>query len=210
MSSSVHVALFLSAASLAGDPARTVEGVARDAKGRALLEADDGELWTVRGVDAWPAGLSGQRVAVRGVPGVAQVLPAARRDADGGWSQGVAPGGAPDRVLGDAAWTRLPPLAGPWSVVVRSGDDAWRVGRDGAGMAFTGPGGVGGVVEPLGAARLFAAVGRAQAAAGATARTAETLEIQTAGAAGEAGALLPPGAAADAVRAALLGLGDLR
>jgi hypothetical protein len=201
---------WFAASAMAGTPPSdtTVTGVAHDAKGRALLEAEGGAVWTVLGLEAWPDGVSGQRVTVQGRAGEAQVLPEATQDASGAWSQGVAAGSAPDRVLRDAAWTRLPPEAGPWTVVVRSGDATWTARRTEGGMDFIGPEGVAGVIKAPGAERLFAAVGQAQAAPMAPAPAPDSLRMHTTGTAGQGGALLAPGPAADAVRAALVALGD--
>lgn len=181
-------ALFFAAAAT-GSPGPAVEppdlrvvGIAQDAKGRALLAAEDGAIWTVLAFDAWPDGISGQRVAVVGVPGSARTMPVATQGPDGAWSQGVAAGSGPDRTLHGARWTRLPPAAGAWSVEVQRGDQRWAVSGEGE----TTTGGV-----P--AAGLFAAVGVAQAA---TADRAEgdgpALVLRTAGAAGEGGARLRP------------------
>jgi hypothetical protein len=44
----------------------TVVGAARDAKGGAVVVADDGRVLYVDGLDSWPAAIGGQRVAVTG------------------------------------------------------------------------------------------------------------------------------------------------
>ncbi len=44
----------------------TVVGAARDAKGGAVVFADDGRVLYVDGLDSWPAAIRGQRVAVTG------------------------------------------------------------------------------------------------------------------------------------------------
>ncbi len=42
----------------------TVVGAARDAKGGAVVVADDGRVLYVEGLESWPAAIGGQRVAV--------------------------------------------------------------------------------------------------------------------------------------------------
>lgn len=173
----------------------TVDGTARDAKGRAMLVADTGEVWTVLGLDAWPAGVSGQQVAVTGVPGSALVLPEATQGPDGAWSQGVAPGSRADKVLEQWNWVRRPP-AGAWTVRVTDGDTAAVVLKPVEGVPD----------EPV--AALWEAIGHAQADhdGWARQRSAHTLELVLGGTAGDAGMLLAPGPRADVVRIAIGGL----
>lgn len=63
-------------------------GVARDAKGGAVLVVDEGPLYLV-GLESWPAGVSGKRVAVGGTLARTQHLPEATKNAKGEWSQGA-------------------------------------------------------------------------------------------------------------------------
>jgi hypothetical protein len=50
----------------AAEPKVTLRGVARDAKGGAVVVTDRGPVY-VAGLDAWPAALAGRRVEVTGV-----------------------------------------------------------------------------------------------------------------------------------------------
>ena len=173
----------------------TVAGTAQDAKGRAVLVADTGAVWTVRGLDAWPDGISGQPVSVTGIPGAGVVLPEATQGPDGAWSQGVAPGSAPDKVLDGWKWVRRPP-AGAWTVRVTDGDAAWVVLKPTEGMKS----------EAI--AALWEAIGHAQADRDewAAQKDSHTLELVLGGTAGEAGVLLSGGPRADVVRIAIVGL----
>lgn len=190
-----------------GPPPSTLEGVAHDAKGRALVEVAGGRMWTVLGLDAWPDGVSGQRVSVRGQAGDGTVLPEARQDVSGAWSQGVAPGTGPEPVIRDAVWTRLPPAGSPWTLEVQPSTGApWSLARDAEGVHLTRPDGtVVGLAEGADAS-IWAEVGRVQAAAPPAAAVA--LRLKTSGAAGTGGAATADGPRSAALVAALQAAAD--
>lgn len=74
-------------ASLVGQRAR-LSGVARDAKGGAVLVVDGAPLY-LEGLDSWPAGVGGKAVVAGGTVVEKQHLPEAKRDARGAISQGA-------------------------------------------------------------------------------------------------------------------------
>lgn len=85
-----------------------IQGTARDAKGGAVVVADDGRVLYVGGLDGWPDGISGTRVVVTGQVVRKHHLPVAGQGPDGGWSQGVAAGGSGELVIADAKWESEP------------------------------------------------------------------------------------------------------
>jgi hypothetical protein len=219
------VALGLPAIGMAAGPdlgsQDSIEGTARDGKGRALLETSSGAVWTVQGIEEWPDGVSGQPVVVTGSQTRAHVLPVATQGPDGGWSQGVAAGSGPDSVLQSTAWKRRPPVAGPWVVRITDGNgNRTTLTRSGGTYTWTyapvqpaesSSGTYSGGAPGDGAASLAAlkevwiAVGQAQAnrAAHADQRAMGTVEIVIEGAAGATGVLLGPGETANTVLAAV-------
>lgn len=80
-------------------------GVARNAKGGAILVTDDGRTPYLLGRSSWPEGVEGRRVVVRGTPGSDHILPEARVLEDGALTQGVMPGSGPQDFLRDTSWS---------------------------------------------------------------------------------------------------------
>ena len=128
------------AAPSAAAPAETgyqrLTGVARDAKGSAILEADDGRVLYLRGLDAWPGGVVGRKVVVGGTVGSSHILPEAEVLPDGAITQGVAPGSGPQLVVDGAEWSFAErPASGlapaPWEI--RYADGAGNLTRMGQG-----------------------------------------------------------------------------
>ena len=78
-------------------------GVARDAKGGAVLVSEDGGVLYIAGQSEWPDALHGLPVLVLGRAHREHHVPVAVRDASGAWSQGKT-SGAPDDVIHDAVW----------------------------------------------------------------------------------------------------------
>lgn len=72
---------------LAGKRVR-LAGVARDAKGGAVLLVEDTPVYLV-GLERWPAEVHGKRVAAGGTVALTQHLPEATKNAKGEWSQGA-------------------------------------------------------------------------------------------------------------------------
>lgn len=72
---------------LAGRRVR-LAGVARDAKGGAVLLVEDTPIYLV-GLERWPAEVHGKRVAAGGTVALTQHLPEAKKNAKGEWSQGA-------------------------------------------------------------------------------------------------------------------------
>lgn len=80
-----------------------LSGLARDAKGGAVLLVDGAPLY-LAGVEAWPAEVHGKAVAASGKLVEKQYLPEATRDASGAISQGAA---GKQYVLEAPAWKLL-------------------------------------------------------------------------------------------------------
>jgi len=97
----------------------TVDGIAQDAKGGAVVVAEDGRVLYLQGLDGWPEGVAGRKVRVTGHVTQTQHLPVATQDAEGAWSQGVAAGSGLQPVIHAPEWALLP-VSGleppPWSV----------------------------------------------------------------------------------------------
>ena len=98
----------------AGEQPR-LSGVARDAKGGAVVVGDDGEPVYVGGLAAWPPVLLSRRMALHGVVTREAYLPQATVEASGAMVQGAtvqaatAPGAkAMQRVLRAGRWELLP------------------------------------------------------------------------------------------------------
>ena len=83
--------------------ATLLTGVARDAKGGAVLVSADGGVLYIAGQSEWPDALHGLPVLVLGRAHREHHVPVAVRDASGAWSQGKT-SGAPDDVIHDAVW----------------------------------------------------------------------------------------------------------
>jgi hypothetical protein len=98
-----------------------VTGLAQDAKAGAVLSLDDGRVLYVSGLDAWPAGVAGLRVAAEGTLVVAARLPRATQGDDGAWSQGVAPDSAGESWLDGARWSLVGPDPAPWTITISDG-----------------------------------------------------------------------------------------
>lgn len=78
-----------------------IEGLARDAKGGAVVLGDDGSVVYVTRLPAWPSEVQGRRVIVAGRIASEQYIPAVRVDADGAISQGAA---GHQRVIHATRW----------------------------------------------------------------------------------------------------------
>jgi hypothetical protein len=103
----VRWGLLLLAMSCAGGArSATVVGAARDAKGGAVVVADDGRVLYVDGVDSWPAAISGRRVAVTGRI-VERTLDPGPLTSDAGEHRAGATG--TQRVIEGARWEPLAP-----------------------------------------------------------------------------------------------------
>lgn len=77
-----------------------LSGLARDAKGGAVLLVGTAAVPVyLDGLDAWPEARHGTLQHVHGQIVRERHLPEAAQDEDGAWSQGVAPGSAPEWVL---------------------------------------------------------------------------------------------------------------
>ncbi|MCB9688257.1 MAG: hypothetical protein H6738_12230 [Alphaproteobacteria bacterium] len=109
---------------LAGAEAAMIEGVARDAKGGAVIVLDDGAPVYVDGLDAWPAGVDGLRIRALGEEVAERHVPEATVSPDGAISQGTAPGSALDRVLRPTWWCPTTTPTGPWTVRIEGGEHA--------------------------------------------------------------------------------------
>ena len=79
-------------------------GVARNAKGGAVLIADNRQAVYISGLDTWPAALLDQRVVVTGALARERYLPEATQDASGARTAGTS--GDKQLVLRDANWSR--------------------------------------------------------------------------------------------------------
>jgi hypothetical protein len=84
----------------------TVRGVAHDAKGGAIVQTDEGEVYYVAGLDSWPADLRGVRVEVTGRPAHRKLIPDPVVSDSGEHSAGAF--GDQD-VLEAATWRRTDP-----------------------------------------------------------------------------------------------------
>ncbi len=88
-------------------PTDEVRGTAYDAKGGAVIEAADGRVVYVQGLDCWPEELSGSPVIARGRLVEESYLPEATVASDGAISQGVTAGSL-QWVLKAASWEAAP------------------------------------------------------------------------------------------------------
>ena len=82
----------------------TLSGTAYDAKGGAILETDQGRVVYIRGLEAWPSHVVGNRVQVTGFRGDEKLIPDPVVGADGGISQGAL---GSQSVVSDASWQLL-------------------------------------------------------------------------------------------------------
>ncbi len=197
----------------------TVEGVARDAVGRAIVVDASGTSWTVRGLTAWPAGISGQAVAVTGSPEPAPAPTEGARTVEGG----TAGGAKAERALAQATWALRPP-SGQWKVQISDGSGnattveatvdgvRWRyapvVAERSSSGVYSGGEPAAGSARPAAVQALWAAVGQARAALAeqGAARSMGTVLVRLEGSGGEAVIILSPGHAAEALLSALTGL----
>jgi hypothetical protein len=82
----------------------TVEGAARNAKGGAVVVADDGRVLYVAGLESWPAELDGRRVAVTGRVESRPGSPEPLVDDAGQHSAGAS---GPQTVIVDPTWRAI-------------------------------------------------------------------------------------------------------
>ncbi|MDP7111949.1 MAG: YciI family protein [Myxococcota bacterium] len=85
-------------------PGDRVAGTAENAKGGAIIVADDGRVVYIEGLDSWPDDLHGQAVIATGRLVEMEYLPVAQVSKDGAISQGTA--GGTQTVLVGARWER--------------------------------------------------------------------------------------------------------
>lgn len=91
---------------LAHSPTDEIRGTAYDAKGGAIIEAEDGRIVYLQGVDCWPDGLVGSPVIARGRLVEKGYLPVATVSKDGAISQGTS--GGDQWVLEAPSWEPAP------------------------------------------------------------------------------------------------------
>ncbi|MCA9491525.1 MAG: hypothetical protein KC621_16450 [Myxococcales bacterium] len=129
---------WMSLLALAGAEAAMIEGVARDAKGGAVILLDDGAPVYVDGLETWPPGVHGLRIRAEGEEVSERYVPAATVAPDGAISQGTTPGSALDRVLRPTWWCPTPVPGGAWTLSIDGGNhDLTEVRADGSTVRWT-------------------------------------------------------------------------
>jgi len=133
-------------------PPTDVEGVAQNCKGCAAIVAVDGRVIHISGLDSWPSSAESRVVRAKGRLVREARLPRARQDADGAWSQGVAPSSAwtqgisannsSEWWLDDATWSLVDVVESvPWTLRISDGSGntttlSWDAGASAASWRY--------------------------------------------------------------------------